>query len=114
MTGCLEEEYQPALPLSESIESLAIILESQKTCEDRQIRLEQWMDSNQTKVEKYRDDFRKKCPSGKKSSYICMSNQLIASGRLELSLKGCLSNDNLNSSLRKLNEMAGIRIGSLY
>ena len=113
ISACTENTIEEPHDLSVQIDRLGYMLERNNTCDEKADTLNLWLVEYKSKLESNAKKFKDSCPSGKKSSYQCMSHQLLASGHVEVALQGCMSHERVHDAVVRLNQTAGIAVGNV-
>ena len=111
VSGCMDSEVEPPKDLSQDLYTLSYYLSFNQSCDKKREYLEQWLEKNDSVLEKDLANFRKQCPAGSASGMQCMSHQIISSASVEVALGECLKDGDMHKVVERLNQKAGIAVG---
>lgn len=106
LTSCAYYESTEQ-PLTATITRAAEDLTELESCDARVQYLQEWMEKNGKKLGQQRKEFDESCPF---EDFVCMSYLILASARIEVSLRDCLDRKDIEAPVTELNRVAGISV----
>ena len=97
----------PEQPLTATITRAAEDLTELESCDARVQYLQEWMKNNSKKLGQQKKEFDESCPF---EDFVCMSYLILASARIEVSLRDCLDRKDIEAPVTELNRVAGTSV----